>query len=140
MHLAAEVHSFQRCAAALTCVLGHGLSAKSIERLVGQVGEELAGPRESSLPDKEVVVPAVSVVSCDGGRIPTREPGHGAGVHQAQWRETKCASFARREAAESQTHDPCPQLPDTFRQVAHVAKIAEQAAFQADSPEEPRPA
>lgn len=140
MHLAAEVHSFQRCAAALTCVLGHGLSAKSIERLVGQVGEELAGQRESSLSDKEVVVPAVSVVSCDGGRIHTREPDRGAGVHGAKWRETKCALFERMESAEPRTHDPCPELPDTFRRVAHVAKIAEKAAFQVESREEERPA
>jgi hypothetical protein len=140
MHLAAEVHSFQRGSAALTCVLGHGLSAKSLERLVGQIGKELAGQRASSLPDQEVVVPAVSVVSCDGGRIHTREPNHGAGVHEARWRETKCALFERMESTESPTHDPCPALPETFRHVAHVAKIAEKAPFQADSPEENRPA
>lgn len=139
MHLAAEVHSFQRCAGALQCVLGHSVSAKSIERLVGQVGEELAEQRESSVADKEVVVPAVSVVSCDGGRIHTREPDRGPGVHGAKWRETKCASFERMESPEIQVRDPCPELPDTFRQVAQVAKIAEKAAFQADSPTEKRP-
>jgi len=139
MHLAAEVHSFERAAIVLKQILGQGLSAKSIERLVHQVGAELHQQQESASHPKEVVVPAVAVVSCDGGRIHTREPGHGPGVHQAKWRETKNASFERMQALETQATDPCPALPETFRQVAHVAKIAEKAAFQVDSPTEKRP-
>ena len=80
--------------------------------------------------------PDVAVVSCDGGRIHTRAPGHGPGVHQARWRETKHASFERMHAPAARDEDPCPALPDTFRQVAHVAKIAEKAAFAAENPPE----
>jgi hypothetical protein len=60
-------------------------------------------------------------------------------VHGATWRETKNASFQRMQAAAPQAEDPCPELPDTFRQAAHVAQIAEKAAFQVDNPTDKRP-
>jgi len=113
--------------------LGHGLSAKTIERLVNQVGGELGELQRSEEYEKQVVAPEVAVVSCDGGRIQTRETGHGPGVHEAKWRETKNASFERMTSAEAGDADPCPALPDTFREVAHVAKIAEKAPFSCDS-------
>jgi hypothetical protein len=131
MHVAAESRSFERAATLLERILGDTLSAKSIERLVKQVGEELSEEQPST---RQVVAPEVAVVSSDGGRIHTRELGHGPGVHRAHWRETKCASFEKMTAPAGSAVDPCPTLPDTFRQVAHVAKIAETAAFQAESP------
>lgn len=79
--------------------------------------------------EKEVIVADVAVVSCDGGRIRTRAPDAPPGVHDAAWRETKNASFERMSAPATAETDPCPRLPDTFRRVAHVAKIAEMAAF-----------
>lgn len=136
MHLTAEIRSFERAAVTIERVLGHRLSAKSIERLAGQVGAELASQPARSVSDQQVVTPDVAVVSCDGGRIHTRAPGHGPGVHQARWRETKHASFERMHAPAARDEDPCPALPDTFRQVAHVAKIAEKAAFAAENPPE----
>lgn len=111
--------------------MGRSLSAKTIERLVGQVGQELGQRGESPATEKTVVAPEVAVVSCDGGRIQTRQPGHGPGVHGEKWRETKNASFERMSVTESSAVDPCPALPDTFRKVAHVAQIAEKAAIQA---------
>ena len=134
IHLAAETRSFERAEATMKHVLGRALSAKSIERLVGQVGEELPAWRDSQGGGKEKVVAEVAVVSCDGGRIRTRETGHGPGVHAARWRETKNALFERMAAVETHSGDPCPTLPDTFRQVAHVAKIAGKAAFEVADP------
>jgi hypothetical protein len=131
MHVVAEARSEKRAAVLLQRLLGDTLSAKTLERLTKQVGAELSqGPQSA----QQVIVPEVAVVSSDGGRIHTREPGHGPGVHHAHWRETKCALFEKMRAAEPSKTDPCPLLPDTFRQVAHVAKIAEKAAFQAESP------
>ncbi len=132
MHLAAETRSFARAEVLMRRVLGHALSAKTLERLTQQVGAELALQLDNSataLHGQEVIVPEVAVASCDGGRIRTREPAHGPGVHEPAWRESKNASFEKMTAAAPQACDPCPQLPDTFRQVAHVAKIAETAAF-----------
>jgi hypothetical protein len=130
MHVAAETRSYERAEALIQHTLGHGLSAKTIERLVKQVGSELAALEHREQHEKQVVVADVAVVSCDGGRIHTRETGHGPGVHGAKWRETKNASFERMTAEEAGVNDPCPGLPQTFRDVAHVAKIAEKPAFQ----------
>ncbi|MGE0608880.1 MAG: hypothetical protein AB7O62_17425 [Pirellulales bacterium] len=90
-------------------------------------------------------MPIVAVVSCDGGRIRTRaeDSASASGVHGPAWHETKNASSERMHAAKIAAEDPCPDLSDTFRRVAHVAKIAETAAFSAsddtngDSPREP---
>ena len=139
MHVAAETRSFQRAATLLQRTLGAVISAKSVERLAGDVGEELRQRQESPTSAKEVTAPAVAVVSCDGGRIHTREAGQGPGVHGAKWRETKNASFERMAPTKTVDADPCPELPETFRQVAHVAKIAEKAAFQAEAAPEDRP-
>jgi hypothetical protein len=133
MHLAAETRSYERAEVLMHRALGHGLSAKTVERLVNQVGVELSEQQWCEANEKQVVVPEVAVVSCDGGRIQTRETGHGPGVHEAKWRETKNASFERMTSAEVGDADPCPALPDTFREVAHVAKIAEKAPFSCES-------
>jgi hypothetical protein len=130
MHLAAEARSYERAEALMQHVLGHCLSAKTIERLVKQIGPELAARQQTERNEKQVVEADVAVVSCDGGRIHTRETGHGPGVHGARWRETKNASFERMTAANAGDEDPCPALPQTFRDLAHVAKIAEKPAFQ----------
>lgn len=139
MHLAAAERSYARASQLMRHTLGHNLSAKTIERLVNQVGPELADLQRAEQHAQQVIAPDVAVVSCDGGRIHTREAGHGPGVHGAKWRETKNASFERMTAEEAGDVDPCPALPDTFRQVAHVAKIADKPAFQTtDAVEQPR--
>ena len=139
IQLAAETRSFERAAATMKYTLGFGLSAKTIERLVAQVGKELSYNQTQETASKETLVPDVAVVSCDGGRIRTREPDQGPGVHDPAWRETKNASFERMTSPTPLQHDPCPALPDTFRQVAHVAHIAEQAPFSVDCETEKRP-
>lgn len=119
--------------------LGRGLSAKTIERVVGQVGAELRHQHARNSASKEVLVPDVAVVSCDGGRIRTRAAKRGPGVHDPAWRETKNASFEKMTSPARLEQDPCAVLPDTFRQVSHVAKIAEKAAFSVDCVVEQRP-
>jgi hypothetical protein len=140
IHTAAATRSYQQAADLIGRTLGSRLSPKSIERLTNQVGAELTQFLETDrdaqqVVSREVVAPEMAVVSCDGGRVHTREPGRGPGVHNACWRETKNALFERMSASHTEAaDDPCPRLPDTFRQVAHAAKIAEIAAFSADSP------
>lgn len=139
IQLAAEARSYERAAVTMKYTLGHGLSAKSIERLVGQIGLELGHQQMRTATSKEVLVPEVAVVSCDGGRIRTRAQGCGPGVHDPAWNETKNASFEKMTSTPIQTEDPCPELPDTFRQVAHVAKIAEKPAFSVAAEPKTRP-
>jgi hypothetical protein len=140
VHLAAEIRSFERAAITLEKVLGEGVSQSTIRRLAEQVGHELAEPKQDGGPvnDQEVVIPEVAVVSCDGGRIRTREPGQGRGVRlsgEKGWRETKNASLERMVLPESRPdEDPCPALPTSFRSAGKVANIAEKPVPNVDEP------
>lgn len=132
VHLATEIRSFKRVETTTERVLGPKVSASTIRRLAKQVGLELAKLEESSerADGKEVVVPEIAVVSCDGGRIRTREAGRGRGVHlsgETGWRETKNASFERMHPHEEYIadEDSCPGLPTSFRTAEKVANIAE---------------
>jgi hypothetical protein len=117
--------------------LGQEVSRYAQERSAAEVAEELRQQQETVTSEQEVVVPKLAVVSCDGGRLHTREPGHGPGVFNPQWRETKNASFERMQPSAASPEDPCPQLPETFRHVEKVASLAESAALEVkQEPEE----
>jgi hypothetical protein len=80
----------------------------------------------------------MAVVSCDGGRIRTREPERGRGVHlsgEKGWRETKNASFERMSPNQGHVsdEDPCQALPTSFRTAQKVANIAEKTVPDIDS-------
>lgn len=138
---AAETRSFRRAEIVLCEVGGHAVDAKSVERLVHDVGGELrqrrdADPRRGQpLAQAPADPPQLAVVECDGGRIRTREPEHGPGVHLETegWRETKNACLIR---AQRQTfdEDPQPEPPECFSNPQHVAKIAETEALSVAAP------
>lgn len=140
IHLAGEVRSFKRAEVSTERVLGQKISRSTIRRLAKQVGQELGdGNAEPESNEKQVVVPEAAVVSCDGGRLRTREPGQGRGVvlsGENGWRETKNASFERMtlNPDHSAGKDPCPELPTTFRTAEKVANIAEKALPQIEEP------
>lgn len=131
VHLVSEIRSFERVEISTKRVLGQKVARSTARRLAKQAGLELAELEESSArrDGKEVVVPEIAVVSCDGGRIRTREAGRGRGVHlsgETGWRETKNASFERMHPPdESGGTDPCPALPTSFHTADKVANIAE---------------
>lgn len=138
---AAETRSFKRGALVMKEVAGQPLSAKTIERLVRDVGAELAHRRDlpvradDSLAVRPADPPDLAVVECDGGRIRTREPDHGPGVHLdgKGWRETKNACLIRAKR-KTFTDDPQPDPPSCFCSPAHVAKIAETEALSVAAP------
>lgn len=141
IHLAAEVRSFERAEITIEKVLGQKVSQSTIRRLTNQVGRELADLDQDDIPtgNQEVIVPEVAVVSCDGGRIRTRQPGGGRGVRlsgEKGWRETKNASLERMTLAENHLgeEDPCPVLPTSFRSAAKVANISEKPVPNVDEP------
>jgi hypothetical protein len=117
------------------------VSAKTIERLVGDVGDELTNRRDldprsdDALAQHPESPPELAVIECDGGRIRTREPGHGPGVHKDAegWRETKNACLIRAGRTVSQ-EDPQPDPPACFCDPKHVAKIAETEALSVAAP------
>jgi hypothetical protein len=74
-------------------------------------------------------------VECDGGRIRTREPGHGPGVHRSGegWREDKNACLIRAKRRVF-PEDPQPEPPACFSDAKHVAKIAQTEALSLAAP------
>lgn len=137
----AEARSFKRAAIVMKQVAGQPVSAKTIERVVHDVGGELARRRDADPKTDDALArhpespPALAVIECDGGRIRTREPGHGPGVHRSTegWRETKNACLIRAKRTVS-TEDPQPEPPECFCNPEHVAKIAETEALSVASP------
>lgn len=117
------------------------VSAKTAQRGVLAVGAELAERREvdpkrdDALAARPAEPPALAVVECDGGRLRTRAPGHGPGVHWAGegWREDQNACLIRA-ARKTFAQDPQPEPPACFLEVQHVAKIAETEALSLAAP------
>ena len=117
--------------------VGIPVSAKTIERVVHDVGQELAERRDADPRSDDALAsrcespPQLAIVECDGGRIRTREPGHGPGVHrtgEGGWREDKNACLIRALRTVS-VDDPQPEPPESFCDPKHVAKIAETEAL-----------
>lgn len=69
-------------------------------------------PLMSALKVASPPVPLAAVM-IDGGRIQTREPEQGPGVHEPAWRETKTAVLLRMQHQTSPV-DPQPELPACF--------------------------
>lgn len=137
--LAAETRSHKRAVIAL-CEADVFTSAKTVERVVLDVGGELAKRRDakkSSLPlaRRPENIPALAVVECDGGRIRTRQPGNGPGVtlEGKGWNETKNACLIRADHKTFED-DPKPDPPTCFLDPKHVAKIAETEALSMAAP------
>ena len=137
--LGAETRSFKRAVIALK-EADVRVSDKTVERVIHDVGEELALRRDlhpkqdRALAQYPENVPDLAVVECDGGRIRCRQPDQGPGVHLEGkgWRETKNACLIR---GQRKTFDVDPQLnpPDCFLNPKHVAKIAETEALSVAS-------
>ena len=138
---AADTRSFERTARVMGNAGDQPVSAKTIERVVHDVGWELAQRRDCDPKDDGALAqhpqapPNLAVVECDGGRIRTREPGHGPGVHGSGegWRETKNACLIRAQRKTSDD-DPQPEPPECLCDPEHVAKIAESEALSVASP------
>ena len=109
------------------------ISARQINNLANEIGGEMASDRDARteqyviapLPRQPTSVempPDLAAVFFDGGRMRTREPDQGRGVHRPHWRETKNAGFHRMKS-QSFSQDPQPELPDCFCNEAYVEKL-----------------
>ncbi len=154
--IAAETRSFERAEKTAREGAGLEVSAKTIERVVHDVGRELQQRRDAQgksvdpLARRPEEPPELAVVECDGGRIRTRQPGHGPGVHRSGegWRETKNACLIRAKRRVF-SEDPQPEPPACFEDPKHVAQIVQTEALseaaavpsvaKPGEPEEPSP-
>jgi hypothetical protein len=107
---AAETRSFDRAALLLRKAGDAVVSDNTVQRVVGDVGRELAARRDAASKSLHVLAerpespPELAVVECDGGRARTREPGHGRGVHLSGegWRETKNACLIEEQLVQQE--------------------------------------
>lgn len=129
-----ETRSFKRASIVMERANGVKISPNTIERICLDVGHELMEAEQAqwqSVLTGEVPVPQVAIVEFDGGRIRTRQPGHGPGVHLAGkgWNETKNAIFVSATSSTSDS-DPDSEPPACFLDRDHVAKLTEKAKIK----------
>lgn len=131
--MAGVVGSFDTAQVALEVVGDIAISDRHVNELTVEVGQELQQDRdqrtdeysEQDLPRKATEVePPVDLAAAflDGGRMRTRTPGQGPGVHDPHWRENKNAVLYRMQS-ETFEEDPQPDLPECFRNQAYVEKL-----------------
>lgn len=138
----AQTRAYKKAERVMAEVAGQPVSAKTLERVTGDVGQELVSRRDAdpktdgALAGRPELPPDLAVVECDGGRIRTRQPGHGPGVHLEGkgWNETKNACLIRAQR-KTFCEDPQPDPPECFCDAGHVAKIAETEALSVASPD-----
>jgi hypothetical protein len=129
-----ETRSFKRASIVMARANGLQISPNTIERICLDVGDDLveaAQSRWQSVLTGEVPIPELAIVAFDGGRIRTRQPGHGPGVHLSAkgWNETKNAIFVSASSSTSKV-DPEPEPPACFFDREHVAKLSEKAKIK----------
>lgn len=138
--VATAAPSFEEAAKILTITTDLVISSRHIQTLSAEVGEELEEQRTTrtreyrdrplNTPPNDASPPIpLAAMMIDGGRMQTRKPGHGPGVHEPAWRENKTAILLRMTHAPSAT-DPHPDLPICF---AHPLGTVPEPRLVADS-------
>jgi hypothetical protein len=128
--LAGQLKSFEQAARALRITGRLQISGRHVNRLAAEVGADLARLRDAQavarrrrqLQPRVKNTPALAVVEVDGGRLGTRQPGHGSGVFQAQNREDKVACLLSMQS-QTYTDDPQPEPPASFRDAPRVVRL-----------------
>ena len=132
VHLATKLPSFASARESIAETIEVDLTTKRLERLTERVGAERVSERQAeirrwdALPLVEKLAappgvrpPQVACVSCDGGRMQRRDLPVEAKSH---WCETKVGILLELETS-SHEEDPCPELPETFRDLARMDKL-----------------
>jgi hypothetical protein len=130
---AGRLRSAGQAAVALR-VLNHlDISARHVTRLTAAIGAELAARRDHEVEQRRQrqlsprvpEPPAVAVVEVDGGRLSTRQPGCGPGIHHVQPKEDKVACLISMAGPEHDD-DPQPEPPPSFVEPRRVQKLVQQ--------------
>jgi hypothetical protein len=116
------------------------LPAKRVWRAAKRIGEERMAEQQAAAAEYQALpfpaqqlspvaqVPRVACVQMDGGRYQERERCPGADDSEAasnssHWREFKAGCLLSM-TSQVQASDPCPELPETFRDPEKMQKIA----------------
>ena len=109
LHLAGVTSSFDVAEVALKVVGEITISDRQINKLVSEVGEErrwivlshspIRGATVTAAADGAESPPDFAAVFGDGGRMRTREPDQGRGVHQPHWARRRTRRFIGCRAA-----------------------------------------
>jgi hypothetical protein len=148
------VKSFDLAARLLQRTAEFTISGRHLNRIVTEIGGEMQQARDRRTEDyvhhrrRPLAEPAPQkvAVGIDGGRLNTRQTGHGGGVHEPGWREDKVGCLQVLEGPVF-TMDPHPQPPQCFLDKDHVKELVRDFQQQKglryyDEPEAapPRPA
>jgi hypothetical protein len=134
---AGRLRSAGQAAIALQLLAHLDISARHVTRLTNLIGTELAAQRDQQvaqrrrrqLPAVVAAPPQVAVVAVDGGRLGTRQPGCGPGVHQVQHKEDKVACLISM-AGQEHDHDPQPEPPPSLVDSRRVQRLVQQIKSQ----------
>jgi hypothetical protein len=134
------LHSFADAAFALG-LCGLSISPRHVQQLTQEVGTDLARRRDEQaqqrrrrqLAPRVEVTPEVVAVEVDGGRLRTRAPDCGRGVHAAENKEEKIACLVTLTKVEH-VEDPQPEPPPSFVQPRRIQRLVQQMAGQASEP------
>jgi hypothetical protein len=121
---AVAARSFEEAAKLLSITASQKISPRHLQTLCQEVGGELVDEQQArtiAFRRRPLMTPAtlanppipLAVVMVDGGRMQTRKPGHGPGVHEPAWRESKTAILLRMTHT-PHVSDPQPDLPICF--------------------------
>jgi hypothetical protein len=143
------VKSFELTAHLLELTAEFAISGRHVNRLTEEIGAELQQARDRRTEDyvhhrrAAVASPTATkvAVGLDGGRLNTRAPGCGPGVHEPGWREDKVACL-QVLVGPSFDADPHPQPPRCFLDQDYVKDLVKEFQQQKGlrDVDEPEPA
>lgn len=130
LHVTAEVKSHGKAARLLDRLEEVSISGRHVNRLAEAIGLEMAAARDRATDDfvhhrrkpPEAPAPELVAIGTDGGRILTRTPEQGPGVHQQGWKEDKVACLLTLKG-QTFTEDPHPEPPKCFLDAPEVDKM-----------------
>lgn len=144
MYAGSTARSFEQASGDLAIEAELTITAERIRRATEGIGDERVTQRRQaveawqSLPlplqrqSRQSHIPTVACIQTDGGRLQVRldeDAGEGAAGEPPSdprrrfWRESKVACLLRM-TSEVCDHDPCPNLPATFANIARVAQLS----------------
>lgn len=127
--VAAETKGFDKASQVLHVVGEFYISGRHINTLADEIGQEMQQQRDRATKDyvhhRRAPVTEVSqaaAVVMDGGRLMTRQPEQGPGVHEQQWKEDKVACVQHLKGS-TFAADPQPQPPACFLDAPYVDQL-----------------